>query len=461
MSYLHRFIRSLSHEELLKVRAMPLAGREREVMEYMLAHAEKALPGNTGITSSLGMTPAHFYKLSTVLLNKCYALFSPEEFGIFTFLNRKGLDELNHHEIFKTEKKLLKKGAKETLERFYWIAFLMFARTNFSHFEPEKLHEWGGKYLAATGDTRPGEDVLVEITKTAPLMQFLKSSERVSETANYLQTLDGLARGLAGIHHPRAHFELFKSYAFYYTMWESNPGEALKNLQSALEIYDAAPDVFKSIERAMLLRGMAEAHVAADNFGAAYDFYDLVYNEYHDAICTNFYHLEKFTELAILTGKFTRAEELVKTHFEKFLKTEQHGLALTAALLFAKLYLTADRPDEAIAYINQGMEVLNKSLFFHGDVQLRNLQNAYFVFKNDHEMAENLARRNIKFLQAKNAEDTEIFTGFFKIILAVLKMRQERVPFPKNLEEPYEIFQKGAFATHGKLLEKMRYGDMD
>lgn len=461
MSYLFTFINSLSDGEVLKLRELPLAARENEVMKYMLANKGKTLPENAEITKSLSITPTHFYKLNTVLLHKCFAVFAPDEFEIFTFLNRKGLDELNHHEIAKREKNLLKENNPEKIERFYWIAFLMFARTNFSYFNIEKLHEYGAKYLAAKREKVPGENVLVEITKVAPLMQFFKSCGRVSETQDYLEKLDSFSQNLAELHHPRAHFELFKSYAFYYTIWVENPEEALKNLRLALEIYDANPDVFKSIERAMLLRGMAEAHFAANNFLAAYDFYLLVYNDYNDAICTNFYHLEKFVELAILTGKFDHAEELIKTHFEKFLKTENHGLALTGALLFAKLYLTNNKPDSAIFYINTGMDVLNKSLFFHADVQLRNLQNAYFVFKNDVEMAENLARRNIKFLQTKSAGDVEIFAAFFKIILAVLKMREERIPFPKILEEAYEVFQKGAFATHGKLLQKMRYDNAD
>ena len=66
------FIRTLSPEEIAKLRSADLSPRRKEVLKIFIAYRDKELPATEQLTKELDLTRTNLYRQASALLQDCY-----------------------------------------------------------------------------------------------------------------------------------------------------------------------------------------------------------------------------------------------------------------------------------------------------------------------------------------------------------------------------------------------------
>lgn len=464
MSLLHSFINHLNDEEIEKIRAIQLPARERNVLETIINFRHRELPEKSELTSAIEISTQHFDKISSVLLDKCYEAFAPERgLALLDFFTMKSLHKHFSHEVLLQEKQLLKNPPENIFyaEEFYMRCFLLSQAFSSKYYDEKFAQKLGEKYLAAR--IKPVKDdetyVDVKLLLTRIIMESVRGVQ-YSRSDVILKELERHEKLLNGSRHALAlysHYQGFSSYYTYFTDAETNARKILEYLLKAMEVCKEFPDILQTGQKTWTQCKIAESYYAASDFQKAYDLYSELFNSGELEKQKRFYHTTKFVQICIILDKFSQAEQLLKENFGVFVASREQTLTTMAAISYAKLYLACGEIEKAKKYIGLGFELNTKNQYIQYEIELHNLQNTYFFLKEDWEIAEDFARRNLKFLNSKGFTlENTTYGYFYKMILTFINTRLHRGRFPENLENMFEKYQSSYYAVYGKLLKIMR-----
>ncbi|HYF03793.1 MAG TPA: hypothetical protein VEC36_10485 [Patescibacteria group bacterium] len=461
MNYLHELINVLKDEELEKVHSLEIPQRQRDVLHTMLSFRHRELPGVPELLKALDMSSQHFYKVNSVLLDKCYEALVPQRgLQLLTFLTIKDLYRHLYHEVRMQEKKLLK-GSSETDAEFYRQCFELLQGQSVKNFNEKVIRDFGAKYLSVKKDKTLGDELYVEVLLLrSEIVTISARGQNEQEQQRILKILTGLEERFKNVAHPLAQFWYHHALAQYYAAMHQDDDFAhhmLEHLLKALELCDGVPEMCKGGERAITVSKIAEAYYAESNFEKAFAMYDELFKSGEIELQKRFYHTTKFVQICIILGKYARAEELLDDQFGLYIASREKAMTTMGSISYAKLYLASGNFLKAKEYIDLGFELNTKNYYVQYEIELRNLQNTYFFLKEEWELAEDLARRNLKFLTGKGFRlETSAYGYFYKMVLAFMNMRLHKAKFPQNLEKRFQQYQYSYFAVYGKLLKIMR-----
>ncbi|MES2765597.1 MAG: hypothetical protein V4642_07010 [Bacteroidota bacterium] len=461
MNYLHDLINVLKDSELDQLRSLELPQRQRNVLDTMLSFRHRELPENSEIVKALDISLPHFYKVNSVLLDKCYELFAPQRGQeLLHFLTVKDLFRHFHHEMLQQEKLFLK-TAPDDLAEFYRSCFELLQSQSVKNFKAETVRECGEKFLAAKKDKTPGDELYVEARLLrSEIISIGARSENVPERERIFKMLSALRDCFKNISHPLAEFWHEHAWAQYYAALHEGDdfaGHMLAHLLKAQEICDEFPELFKNGECGFTKSKIGEAYYGESDFQKAFKAYDELFKSGDIENQKRFYHTTKFVQVCIILGKFLKAEELLKENFGVYVASRQQAMTTMAALSYAKLYLASGELLKAKEFIDLGFELNTKNHYIQYEIELRNLQNTYFFLKEEWETTEDFARRNLKFLASKGFTlETSSYGHFYKMVLAFINVKLHKAKFPENLESRFAQYQQSYFAVYGKLLKIMR-----
>lgn len=461
MNYLHDLINVLKESELELLRALELPQRQRNVLHTMLSFRHRELPQVPELLKALEMSSQHFYKVNSVLLDKCYEKFVPQRGAqLLSFLAVKDLYRHLYHEMRLQEKKLLKTSPGEIAE-FYQQCFELLQSQSVKNFNEDAIREFGAKYLAAKKDKTYGDELYIEARLLrSEIISIGARAQNVEERERIFKKVSALEERFKNVAHPLARYWLHHAWAQYYAALHEGEDFAqhmLGHLLKALEICEDSPEICKGGDRAFTVSKIAEAYYGESDFTKAFEMYDGLFKSGEIESQKRFYHTTKFVQICIILGEYARAQELLDDQFGVYIASREKAMTTMGSISYAKLYLASGDLLKAKESIDLGFELNTKNYYVQYEIELRNLQNTYFFLKEEWELAEDLARRNLKFLTSKGfTMETSAYGYFYKMVLAFINMKLHKVKFPEVLEERYAQYQHSYFAVYGKLLKIMR-----
>jgi len=458
LNQLQSLLQTLSEKEMGKLNSLRLIGKEKNVFDYTLKHRSVELPELTQITGALKINDAHYYKINSVLLRKCYKILVPEEgVELLQFLKRKNLFSLLRHEIlFQDKKKTSSKSGKE-LEKFYLSCFHFLIDLPYKFYDKKLTTSFGEKYLEAKGNSE-SEKLYVkfhilfsDMNRTAAqknprksigvtISQLLESEKKLHNSKHYLAT-----------------YYLYRCICSYYAYYDNQPQKVIEYIEKAITLKDHIADFFPIDISVFLQLLYAEALFTNNRLEEAEKIYSSVFAAGVDEnIYGYYYHCEQYALVSITLQKYEQAEKLLDDVFQPCIENRMDIYATRGAMCYVKLFLSKNELKNALNYLNIAKMINEKTFYLPFDLQLRVLENFYFFLKKDYDFAYQLATRNIKFLKAQ--EHNDIFENYlllWRLISGLITSISKNTSISKELEKEYHYLKTKFVNLYCGLVEKV------
>nr|MBP6730561.1 hypothetical protein [Chitinophagales bacterium] len=175
-----------------------------------------------------------------------------------------------------------------------------------------------------------------------------------------------------------------------------------------------------------------------------------------DSIPDSRFYIAKYLQVCLITNKLTEAKEVLDYCFKRPISYLKEILLPRDIISFAKYYLFSARYDEAFEFIQLGFARNPKGQYFQYEVELRNLQTAYFFLTRQKKLAIQMCNKHIKYLRSHKYGIRQSDFPYFYVLTKAIYDKTER---NKNLTAREEMmlqrYQQGSYAVYGKLLLKM------
>jgi hypothetical protein len=458
LNQLQSLLQNLSDKEMEKLNSLRLIGKEKVVFDYTRKFKTVELPPLDQITEQLKIKDAHYYKINSVLLRKCYKILEPLENGeLLQFLKKKNLFSLLRHEIlFQDKKKTVGKDEKN-IEKFYLLCFHYLIDLPYKYYDKKLTATFGNKYLAAKGNSESDKLYIKFHTLFSDLNRIAAQKnpkKTIGITIHQLLEYEG---ALQNTQNHLAAYYLYRSICSYYAYYDHQPQKVIEYIEKAITLKDQIADFFPIDINVFLQLLYAEALFTNNRLGEAEKIYHQVFEAGVDeTIYGYYYHCEQYALVSIALKKYEQAKKILDTVFEPCIENRLDIYATRGAMCYAKLYLSKDELKSALHYLNIAKMINEKIFYLPFDVQLRVLENFYFFLKKDYDFAFQLANRNIKFLKAQ--EQTDIFENYlilWRLIIGLITSISKNNPVSKALEEDYDFLKNKFVNLYCGLIEKV------
>lgn len=462
VSLVFDLINVLTDNEVEKLKQMNVSGKEEEMLDVLLRHKNKSEPGNELITSRLNISNSFCDKIKSVLLDKSYKqLTSGTNTDIINFLSKKAcLPHLMKREILLEEKRLLKQSTSEKeLYKFYAEVFRQYTNLSYRYYD-EGFALVLYKKISALEPFNPRD--LIEMKAKMIWMRIsgagIKAEVRVPKVkAKLIAEIEEFDKQATKTKLVFGRFMVHYLYGFLYGLSGLDAEKSLEHYKQMRDLFNkpghdlTADNLYTAESR------LAEALYFCNQHEEAFNQYEIFFKEYGAKARSSLYALAKFVQLAIIIERYDRAIYLLEQYMDVYLKTKSGTGNIMASLCYAKYYLCKGELDKGYEYVKMGQEFNPKNLYIQYEIELRNLENAYFYLKGDIEFARTLARKNLKFLQSKGfTMDKHDYGYYYHLILAFYNLHVNNKPLNKEQEKMLEHANRATWAVYGKLLNKMK-----
>jgi len=238
---------------------------------------------------------------------------------------------------------------------------------------------------------------------------------------------------------------------------------ALENFATAIEVAQAALLTLSNYSGEKNEINMLRLHFKVNEFLYFLSRFDEAYEGYVQALNSPLidnlhdrpYHVNKFIQLCLITGHIAEGGIILK----KKLKQMEGKVGLTIiirdVITYIKYYLFNGEYEQAFDFLQLGFEKNPKGKYFQYEIELRNLQTAYFFLSGRKEVVADMCRKHIKFLRnhdytAANSD----YPHFY--ILAKEMCDKPHSPLSARHQKMFDRYQRGSFAVYGRLLQLMK-----
>jgi hypothetical protein len=457
MSQLHTIFNVLPNSEIAKIKKIRIIGKEREIFDSINSYRHKEFPQISTICDSAKITQSHFYKICSILLDKIYECLIPEKgVKLLQYLIGKGLYNHFKHEAMMQEKLLLAENASDkTLENFYLNCFKLSQKASAKDLDEKLVQNYGEKYLKYKKPIDKDDKYYVKLSLLSTVLYVLKATKKDIERAKSIgKELLGDELKLADSSNVLTKYELYKSLSTYYQHTEGDAANAKKYIEKNVSLINSNLSYFEKDEQILVKCKQAEINYMNSAFDTAYNLYTQIFTEFQHELENDFYHHSKYIQLAILTKNYSIAKDVLNNHFGVYLESKQGPQALMASISYAKLYLFTDI-SQANKYIQQAKKLISKSYYVQYELEIRILENIYFILVNDIKTSTSLVKKNIKFMNSRgmNLKNSEMI--FVMIILQnLLKPNFHLKGLSPRLEKKLHFLQSSYAAIFGELIKK-------
>jgi hypothetical protein len=123
---------------------------------------------------------------------------------------------------------------------------------------------------------------------------------------------------------------------------------------------------------------------------------------------------------------------------------------------FIKYFLFNGQYEEAFKFIQLGFEKNPKGKYFQYEIELRNLQTAYFFLSGKQEVAVQGCARHIKYLRFHGyGQNKSDYPYFYVLTRAIFDKKTGGGDLTAKEKQMLERYQRGSYAIYGRLLLKM------
>lgn len=451
-----RNINSTLQERLKKLAPRGTVGEVWAVINRQAAKGEfdkKEILDQTGISSS------HLDKITSELLAKCYILlFGENILELLDFLSsRVALIKLFYNEMNRKLKSFTRTEDNQEQARFIRECFRMI-HTNMpmiyrDHNASRKLAKL---YISLfKGSSKQEAEFYMQC------MLLLERLETIFAAGDIKEQADSIKKEFEAIGTPSLDFSedvLFEYYwgqiYFHYAL-EDYP-ETFNITQTALKVLSNRKDS----DKVHLLRLELKANELlyyTSRFDEAFDKYHLtVYSPVIKRMPDRLYHETKYIQLCLITDHLDEAGKILATNLGTMLNRVEELIMPRDIVTYVKYCMFRNDYETAFKFIQIGFEKNPKGKYFQYEIELRNLQTAYFFLTGQEDIAMEMCRKHIKFLRNHGYTSTNNDFPYFYILVKAIFDEKLKHTFSARHQKMFEHYQKGSYAVYGKLLTKMR-----
>lgn len=423
MSWLHSLLGTLNESELSELTKLRLIGKEKVLFDALLVDIQNPAPEPPEICRQLGISETHYYKINSILIDKIFNHFVPDNpFHLLDWLKKKELYALLKNEI-KAQVK------QEQSNDYYLNTFRLLIDLPYKYYDANLSAEIGKRYIASQKVSSDSDKMYVRFHLLfADCNRFAASKNPLKHFPYSEKELLAFESQLSAESHYLAQYYLYRTLCNYYKYYNKNAELSLAYLQKAMGLKDRIAPFFPINIHQFLRLLYADALLGFSETEAAFLVYKEVFDEGIDESMYGFYyHCEQFSLCALSLKKYAKAEQLVRKYFDACIKRKNDIYATRGILTYAKLYLSTGELKMALSYISKGMEINEKSFYLPFEIQLRALENMYFYLHKDFEFARQLCLRNTKFIHNQKAPElTKNYHHLFKCINTLILCNEQK-----------------------------------
>ncbi len=452
MSWLHSVLTVLNENELSKLKELRLIGKEKEVLDSLMAISLNEHPDQSHLAKNLGISESHFYKINSVLLDKIFTLIVPE--GNYSLLHW-----LRQKELYALLKNELKAQQKQKHSSDYYLStFRLLIDLPYKYFDESLTNACGELYLNSLQPILDADRMYVKYHLLfANCNRFAAGKNPASQFGYSESDLLQMKSELEATNYHLALYYLYRTLCNYYNYYLRNAGKSLEFLQYAIQLKDKISGFFPINIHQFLRLLYADALLGFKEVEQSFVLYEEVFDEGIDENMYGFYyHCEQYAITAILLKKYEKASQLLSKYFDPCLARKNDIYATRGALAYAKLYLSKNEYKKALIYLNMGMEINEKSFYLPFEIQLRVLENMCFFLMDEYEFAKQLSVRNAKYIAKQKAvELTKTYKGFFRLVAGLIGCVEQKKELSPALKKEYLSIKSNFRKVYCDLLPMM------
>jgi len=434
-----------------------IKGRSAEVWQMLNGQVAQMQYDRGKIETKLGISSAHFDKITSQLLARCYeCLFKDDWYELLSFLSeRTAFVKHYYHELKRQQHKAEKTFSKKQLAEFYK------ANINFIHYKMPIIHkdekvleQLAKKFLAV--EKNKNARLLIECKLLyVQIDKLFAAAKIVTQSAVVYKKIEVLGKLPVG-----ADAEL--TFAYYWLKIYYN--NAIENFTESAAVSKEAVSALKKFKdkttRLNVLRvelKLAELNYYLSNFEESFiDFKRLLQTKEARQNPDYSYNSTKYLQVCLITNHLAEARQIVEERKNLPPRQLRELLLPRDIISLAKYYLFSGELEEAFYFIQLGFEKNPKGKYFQYEVELRNLQTAYFYLNNQKSLAVQMCNKHIKYLRSHGYGIKQSDFPFFYVITKAMYEKGKRgKKLSARENEMLERYQKGSYAVYGKLLLKM------
>lgn len=458
MNLLYDFLRGLTEPDKRVLGAMYLDGRSHQVWKLLMEQAVRFEFDRKKIEKQLQLSSAHFDKITSQLLSKCYEhLFKGDWEKLLSYLSmRSAYVKHFYHELKRQQIQIEKTQSKKEKIRFYKTTIdLIHYNMPIIHKNERVLEQMAKKYLAIERDKNSRLLMACKLLYVH-IDKLFAAAKIIEQRAVVQKKIDGL-----GALPPSADAEL--TFAYYWLLIYFN--NALEDFVASAAVSKEAllklqPFTDVGIGRMNVLRielKLAELNYYLSNFEESFRMFNRLLKTAEAKANPDYsYNATKYLQVCLITGHLPEAKAILS---ERNTVTEKQLRAVILPrdiISFAKYYLFAGDLEKAFDYILLGFEKNPKGKYFQYEVELRHLQTAYFYLSNQKPLAVQVCNKHIKYLRSHGyGVKQSAFPYFYVLTKAMYNKRQQKKKLSKKENEMLQRYQLGSFGVYGKLLLMM------
>jgi tetratricopeptide (TPR) repeat protein len=402
MSYLLDFVKSLSETELQQFRQLDLIGKEELVRnEYANQFSDKTFD-ESALQAKLYLSKSHFDKINSVLLNKAVAHFAGSNLGNkLDFLFSKQLEGLVLHELKVLEKQLKKQHDQNALKDFYDQASICIIRFNFNYFPVKEIEYYVTNYIQLLGADEEAKKYKALAKRETVLIQYYSS--RKNGDKNIEKSSAKLLQWETEIKDKNlfeAEYAIYLGIGAYYEIFDNE--KCLYYLKQADTAAKKVYDKLSESEKIIMLSMLGQHYIVMNRFEEGIAKYEEAYSKFPHIIGTRLYHPYQLVFALLIVKDFKKAKEAMKAHMEPFLKNENaRNFHFDILRLYAIYHLLNHETEKAGNYLQQLQQFGKEDFTVLGDVLFRLVHNVYCIQTGDYALANDVFKKNIKYLDSK------------------------------------------------------------
>lgn len=458
MNLLFVFLKNVKEPERSKLASISPRGTMGEVWLRMNEQTSQTEFDKQQILKDTGITLAHLDKITSELLARCYhAIFGDDEVALLNYLSSR----VSMNRLFYAALPRYLKIKAETADTAANIAFvkecldMIQSNMPLAYREEKTVKELSTRYVNLhTGDAKKSAAFFIEcrllLHKMERLFAALELTDRKDEIRKDIEALEKPEHK----YDSTAVIEYYKLWLYFYqAAYEHEEG-----LTFALKARDFVQPFADEKNAREILRidlKINEFMYFTSRFGEAYQRYHLFVTTTDPVLMPDFYyHQTKYLQLAMITGHMDVAGAVFAKLFADYGARTAELMLVRDAVTYVKYCLLSRNYERAFQFIQLGFEKNFKATYFQYELELRNLQTAYFYLTGQQDIALETCRKHIKFLRNNGYTTTNSeYPRYFTLIKAIFD-RAGR-PLRAQHQKTYERFQKGSFAIYGLLLTRM------
>lgn len=457
MNLLFDFLKTVLYQDKNKLAALKPGGKSGQVWQMLNQQALQKHFDRELIETSLKISSSHFDKITSQLLAKCYEhLFGNDKAQLLSYLSQQGPLLKHFYQELKRQSNFAEKNFSPAQRALFYknAVDLIHFNMPIMHKDEEVLRALANKYLSI--EKNRNARLLIECRLMYVHIDKLFAAALVHAQATEVRKQIDALGALPDDADEELAFAWWWLNIYFYHATE-NFGQAAKVAKQAIAALSTYQSALNSYNILRIKLKLAELLYYNSRFEESFKgFQKLLKANEPDNIPDSRFYIAKYLQVCLITDNLNEAKDTLDNYFKKPVSYLKEILLPRDIISFAKYYLFTGDYDEAFEFIQLGFARNPKGQYFQYEVELRNLQTAYFFLTRQKKLALQMCNKHIKYLRSHNYGIRQSDFPYFFVLTKAIYDKTER---DKNLtvreEQMLQRYQQGSYAVYGKLLLKM------